>query len=271
MDNASATSWGSLLDGLSDLLWPVLAIMIVLLLYPSIRQVIQNRAFTIKVGNMEVSASEANEEIRRHITDLQEQVSRLIGQMEVDQVKQEKGAVNPDLAKSAVEKKAKGDFKESGDKKRDEAADAYELEAAQADEPISEEGYAGTRLLWVDDRPRNNAYEIARLEDSNVEVLQATNSKDAITLFEREGSTLSAIVTDMGRREFGIYNGKAGLHLIREIRESNKTIPIFVYASKRYVDKPLSQKNVQSAGGNGLTASPIALFSMLQSHAQLDL
>ena len=118
------------------------------------------------------------------------------------------------------------------------------------------------RLVWVDDNPANNAYEIARLREDGVEVVELTSTAEALTALVSEQLPTRAVISDMVRREAGKYNQEAGLDLIRRLREAGLTVPIFVYCSSRALKR--TEGEVMSAGGNGAMASAVELMERLR-------
>ena len=85
--------------------------------------------------------------------------------------------------------------------------------------PTSLESAAGLtgRVLWVDDHPTNNAYEIAALKARGVEVDVATSTSQALQILVNEPG-YDALVADLRRTEEGADNPTAGLTLLRESR-----------------------------------------------------
>lgn len=208
-----------LLEALAGLAWPVLAAVILWKLFPLVKEIAKSRAFTIKVGSMELSVQEATEQLRANLEDLQKKVEELRAQ--------------------------------TGHKT-----------AAVA--PVAPQGpaLAPQRLVWVDDKPANNALEIARLRDEGVEVVQVTSTEDALRLLVVEQLAVRAVISDMARRERDQLNWKAGIDLIRQLRNAGLSIPIFVYGSARALEK--ARDEVRAVGGNGATASSVELFEMLR-------
>lgn len=118
------------------------------------------------------------------------------------------------------------------------------------------------RILWVDDQPTNNAFEIARLHSSGVEVVQATSTAEAMRLLSDDIQGFGAVISDLGRREGGTYDATAGIKLIRDARAAGVNTAIFIYSSARAAQR--KRDDVLTAGGNGITASPVELFEMLR-------
>ncbi|EZP73671.1 hypothetical protein BV96_01114 [Sphingomonas paucimobilis] len=122
-------------------------------------------------------------------------------------------------------------------------------------------------VLWVDDKPSNNAFEIAQLQEQNVEVISALSTEEAMAVLHNS-PRIDAVISDMGRREGGVYRSQAGLMLLNAMRRNGFTLPFLVYSSAKYVGQ--NQQIVKSAGGDGATASPIELMEWLQSKAGLQ-
>ncbi|CAK7285177.1 hypothetical protein ACNFR7_32950 [Streptomyces sp. RM1] len=116
-------------------------------------------------------------------------------------------------------------------------------------------------VLWVDDRPENNATEVAQLRALGVEVALARSTDEGLRALSRGRRSFDAVISDLSRTERGRTNRTAGLDLIRELRAQGDTIPVFVYATSR----ALAQRaEIDVAGGNGVAASSTELFELLR-------
>jgi CheY-like chemotaxis protein len=120
------------------------------------------------------------------------------------------------------------------------------------------------RILWVDDKPSNNAYEIAKLRDEGLQIVQAVSTNEAMGILLSGRLDPDAIISDMGRREEGQYRPVAGLTLIKAAREAGIQVPIFVYSSTQSASR--YRDDVLANGGNGITASPVELFEMIHGY-----
>lgn len=212
----------AIIDSVSRLLWPVLAVIVLWKLYPSVLKIIESRGFKVKVGEMEVTVQEASDQLRAQVEDLQKKVSEL--RLQVQQQEE------PVLTPSTI------------------------------GEPIRE---SIRRILWVDDHPENNAYEIATLRSEGFEVRQAISTDEAVRVLMSGRFDADALISDMGREEGGKYQPVAGLRLIELARESDIQVPIFVYTTSRSTSK--YREEVVAASGNGITASPVELFEMINT------
>ena len=123
------------------------------------------------------------------------------------------------------------------------------------------------RLAWVDDVPENNAYEIARLREDGVRILEMSSTEDAVRALVEEGQPVDVVISDMGRLEGGVYNGEAGLQLIRALRAGNFKAPIYVYCSSESVERMRAE--IRHAGAQGITSSQMELFGMLHREGVL--
>ena len=208
-----------LLQALGALAWPVLAAVVLWKLFPLMKEIAKSRAFTIKVGTMELSVQEATEQLRTNLEDLQRKVEEL-------------------------------------------RAQAGNQTATVTPAPPHRLTVVPRRVVWVDDKPANNALEIARLRDDGVEVIQVTSTEDALRVLVVEQLAVRAVISDMARREHSQLNWKAGIELIQQLRKAGLSIPIFIYGSARALEK--TRDEVLAVGGNGATASSIELYEMLR-------
>lgn len=122
------------------------------------------------------------------------------------------------------------------------------------------------RILWVDDNPANNAYEIAKLKSEGFDIVQARSTAEALGLMQGGEPEVDAVVSDMGRNEGGLYNPDAGLDFIEHARSVGIDQPIFVYTTARHAAR--TRDRVAQAGGNGTTKSALELFEMIRQDTQ---
>ena len=118
------------------------------------------------------------------------------------------------------------------------------------------------RVLWVDDVPLNNTYEVAQLQTLGVEVVQETSTDSAVVELAKARAPFNAVITDLGRREEYGFNVNAGIELIERLRQQGNDMPIFVYSSPSSTRR---RDEIVAAGGNGVTASPTELFALLRA------
>ncbi len=140
------------------------------------------------------------------------------------------------------------------------------IEAASPKE-LSTSGIKSTRhsieglspVLWVDDESKNNSYFIDTLNRMNVRVDLAENTADGLAKFS--AGEYGAIISDMGRREGGRFNPRAGLEFLKVVREHNATIPFFIFCSSKNAQE--NRDEAMRLGANGITSSPTELYALL--------
>ena len=226
-----------IIEAIGSLLWPLLVAVLLIRVIPHIpgvvadlRRAMRTRAFTVKIGGVELSVEEAAEQLRRQITDLQTH-----------------------MADQLAERPPAGPAGPPGPPSSPGA------EADTAAAPAADQGRP--TVLWVDDNPEANTLELAKLRDDGVEVLIARSTAEAMDVLSlRRG--VGAIVTDMGRTEDGEFRSHAGLALLRQLHEAEQSQPVLVYTSTRRVE--LDRQDALDAGATTVTSSPTELFAALR-------
>jgi CheY-like chemotaxis protein len=115
-------------------------------------------------------------------------------------------------------------------------------------------------ILWVDDKPSNNAFLIDKLRKDGVEVTESLSTDEALTFLGKNTKDIDVIISDMSRFEHGQYQPEAGLKLITST--SHLGIPILVFSSARYARQ--NSEAVRKAGAKGVTASSLELLEWLK-------
>jgi CheY-like chemotaxis protein len=221
-----------IIEAIGSLLWPLLVAVLLIRVLPHVpalvadlRRAMRTRAFTVKIGGVELGVEEATEQLRRQVTDLQTHMALQLAEQG------EPGAAPP--------------------------AATGGLDGAAA--PAG--GQGRPVVLWVDDRPDDNALELAKLRDDGVEVLLARSTAEALDVLSlRRG--VQAVVTDLGRTEDGEFRSHAGLALLRQLKEAEQDQPVLVYTDPRRVG--LDRQDALDAGATLVTASPLDLFAALR-------
>ena len=224
-----------IIEAIGALLWPLLVAVVLIKVIPHIpgvvtdlRKAMRTRGFTVKVGGVELSVEEATEQLRRQVTDLQTHMAEQLAQRP-----------EPTLGAPPAPGAPPGSPAGAG--------------------PAAGPGRA--TILWVDNDPDNNALEVAKLRDDDVEVLLARSTAEAMDVLSlRRG--VRAIVTDLGRTEDGEYRSHAGLALLRQLKEAEQDQPVLVYTSVRRAE--LDRQDALDAGAVIVTASPTELFAALR-------
>jgi CheY-like chemotaxis protein len=113
-----------------------------------------------------------------------------------------------------------------------------------------------TRVLWVDDRPENNANERAAFEASGLRFELATSTQQALNILREK--RFGAIISDMGRKE----GPQEGYVLLDALRVRGDKTPFFIYAGSR---SQAHRTKTKEHGGQDCTNDPTELYSMVIS------
>jgi CheY-like chemotaxis protein len=243
-----------IIEAIGSLLWPLLVAVLLVRVIPHIpgvvadlRRAMRTRAFTVKIGGVELSVEEAAEQLRRQVADLQTH-------MAIQLAERAEGAEGAGRAGPAPPGATPPGSPGAGPPSPPGAGAAREQVPARADQ-------GPPTILWVDDDPDDRTMELAKLRDDGVEVLLARSTAEAMDVLSlRRG--VHAIVTDLGRAEDGEFRSHAGLALLRQLREAEQDQPVLVYTSARRVE--LDRQDALDAGASVVTASPTELFAALR-------
>ena|GEM_PF-682664 len=225
----------TIIEAIGSLLWPLLVAVLLFRILPHVpgvvadlRRALRTRAFTVKVGGVELTVEEATEQLRRQVTDLQTH-------MAIQLAERDRAVPPPPPAPGS-------------------APGATPGEAAGPPAP------GRPTILWVDDRPDDHALELAKLRDDGVEVLLARSTAEALDVLSlRRG--VHAVVTDLGRSEDGEFRTHAGLALLRQLKEAEHDQPVLVYTEAARAE--LDRSDALDAGAALVTASPVELLAAL--------
>ncbi len=226
-------------NAVANLLWPVLVLGLLVVVYArrktvgeQLKELVRTRnvkaqlplGFGFEVGGQPIPAQQVVDDQRHHTEQLRQQLSLLSAQ-----VAELRGSVPA----------------------------SAEVDAAAES---TAEARLTRRVLWVDDLPSGNSYEIAACNDRGVRVELATTTADALRQLA-DDSGFDAIVTDMYRTEDGESRPTAGLSLLRELKQRDIDILVVVYASQSGVDR--HRDAALELGAVGVTADPTALLELL--------
>lgn len=216
----------ALLSAIADLLWPVSAILLLVVIYRPVSRMIgqiANRGGTIKIGEFELSLPEIAQQQQVSISDLQAQVAEL---------------------KSELRKVVETNFVTAGI-------------LPNAPETKSSTPQAGKRILWVDDHPENNGSLQAALVDQGFEIQNALTTEAAFQFFAP--ATFDFVISDMARG----MDRSAGLNLAKSIKQKDQSQKFAIYCGADNAKRLAGRE--QEHNVDLITASPIELMSFLKA------
>lgn len=120
------------------------------------------------------------------------------------------------------------------------------------------------RILWVDDRPKANVYEMKTLLDEGWEIERAQSTSEALQVGAGKWARFSVVVSDMGRDEAGRYIPDAGIQLVKLIHAEAPGLPIVIYTNRKGYER---RAEALAAGATELTSSPIQLLGVIRETA----
>ncbi len=119
---------------------------------------------------------------------------------------------------------------------------------------------AQKRILWVDDVPANNTFEIAALRGLQIEVRTCTNTEDALAALEeaeRAQEPYDLVLSDWTRFPMREAGQPEGPRLLRLMRAQHRRTPVIFYHGE--FDPQRAKQRLELAvkeGGSGATSLP---------------
>lgn len=120
--------------------------------------------------------------------------------------------------------------------------------------PAVIDNLTGRSILWVDDRPANNALAVRALRKFHLDVEEVLNTEAALAAMSRRHFDL--VISDMGRGD----NNRAGYELLDEIRRRGSMVPFLIFSSS---DKPEHRQEAMDRGAQLATNSIIELLDYI--------
>ena len=243
-----------LIQAIVSFLWLTLAGIAFFRFYGSIRSAIDSRSLSIDIGGFKLSFPEAAEGLKKQVADLQTKLAELELSVNHGRIAGSNEATDSRHGSTSQPSEIGGAPSSPGYLPSPSLPPVRAEALPQAPPPARD---LGLRVLWVDDHPRGNAYEIDAITSAGGSVEIARSTSEALAKFET--GRFDAVITDMGRGP----SREAGLDLIRAIRKVDSEVPVFVYTGASQVSG--NQIKVKQAGGDGITASSVDLFEMLRN------
>jgi CheY-like chemotaxis protein len=117
------------------------------------------------------------------------------------------------------------------------------------------------RVLWVDDHPENNRYEIAALSKLQIDVVTATSTGAALTAIEEDPDGFDLVISDWGR----MWEGPdAGMRLLSKIRTAGSMLPlVFYHGEFAPAARAARRQQAVAAGAIGEAVYPAELIPLV--------
>jgi len=240
------SDWSALAEALTGALLPLAAVFFLLAMARPIRGLIESRKFTIKFGGMELSAQEASDQLREKVNELATRLAEIEAQAEA-QAEAPAGSAAPGAPAPAPGQPVP----EGGGLAE---ARTIVLPPRQARHHFN--------ILWVDDRPSNNALEVSGLERLGHKVTQVRSTAEALDAYF--AGTFDMVLSDMGRPE----GRDAGLDLLQALRAKGEKVPFGFYTSPGSVAR--NADRIETLGAFVATAQFVDLLKAISRQAERE-
>lgn len=217
----------SILDALSKLVgvlaWPALLLFVLVRFGPALREFFASLGeFTLKGGGLEASAKRKQAEATAALT-------------------------AASAAKPGVQKTPEA-----------AASEAREVASVVADfsAPRLLRKAARSVVLWVDDRPENQAYERRALEALGIRVFQVASTASAFEFLNTQ--KVDVVISDMSRPP----DERAGYTLLDSLRQQNDETPFIIYSGSGSAEH---LRDARARGALGSTNRATELYEYVLS------
>jgi CheY-like chemotaxis protein len=117
------------------------------------------------------------------------------------------------------------------------------------------------RVLWVDDHPENNRYEIAALAKLQIDVQQVTSTSAAMKTLDEDRDGFDMVISDWGRP----WDGPgAGLRLLSKLKQRSSVLPVVFYHGEfDPAARTVRAQQALAAGALGEAVYPAELIALV--------
>jgi CheY-like chemotaxis protein len=198
--------------------------------------VFETRKFTLKIGGFELSAQEATDQIRKQIEELQAQIAELkeAGRPTFEDLLEAPfGVPKPSGSPAARPSTVVPVPPKAAPAPGQPAPAPFDAAPAQPipGRPVRAPELLPGSILWVDDKPSNNAFLIADFQDQKIAVDQALSTNEAMQKLAARSADYRVIISDLGRTENNRYVPDAGGQLAKEVRAMGLSTPLLIFSS----------------------------------------
>jgi CheY-like chemotaxis protein len=143
--------------------------------------------------------------------------------------------------------------------------DGSRLAAAKADVLSLIDVPAQKRVLWADDSPENNRFEMSLLFKLQIEVVPARSTGEALATIEADREGFDLVISDWeppGPKE-------AGLQLLRDLRAGGRAVPVVYYHGASGSVRKQRARKASEAGAVGEAVLPSELIALVREALQM--
>ena len=116
------------------------------------------------------------------------------------------------------------------------------------------------RVLWVDDRPEGNRFEISALAKLQIEVVTARNTDEALQLIAADSEGFGLVISDWERAGEA---AQAGLRLLARLRQTGIDWPLVFYHGADSAQRSRRAAQARAAGALGEAVLPSELMALV--------
>lgn len=260
-----------LISAVAQLMWPLIALCGLLVFRRAIGRLLrtaERREMEFEIGGQRLTLHELNDQQNGMIQDLQRQLSMLSAQLEErdSRIAELAGAADPSPAVRINHEQA--ELTDVRTLPEPPPASSLARPGGSTEPgpppqaPVDAEPFA---VLWVDDRPENDALLIQQLRENGVRVTTASTTADALTEIQERPYRL--IVSDMSRQEDGQSRPDAGLALVQELRDLGVDTPVIIFGGRQ--GRLQYSAQARQAGAVATTTSAYEMFKHFQNFGLL--
>ena len=116
------------------------------------------------------------------------------------------------------------------------------------------------RVLWVDDRPEGNHFEISALAKLQIEVVTARSTDEALQLIAADAEGFGLVISDWERAG---EPAQAGLQLLAGLRQAGINWPLVFYHGANTAQRSRRAAKAHAAGALGEAVLPSELMALV--------
>ena len=116
------------------------------------------------------------------------------------------------------------------------------------------------RILWVDDKPEGNRFEIAALAKLQIEVVTARSTDQALEVIATDGEGFGLVISDWERTG---EPAQAGLCLLARLRQAGIDWPLVFYHGADTAQRRRRAAQARAAGALGEAVLPGELMALV--------